>query len=275
MDDVADATSVPPALVPRKRMRQDGSRLRSIAALVLREVQALYGRSPGGYVWAILEPLGIIVLLAFGFSLLLRRPSLGDSFLLFYATGYLPFQLYGRLQQMVSQALKYSRSLLVYPVVTWFDAIVARVLLHSLTGLVVSALLLTGMIVVLDLDVHVDMIPVLIAFAVAIGLGTGVGMVNSVLLAYFPVWRTIWTIAMRPLMLASGVLFIYEDLPTLAQDVLWYNPLLHVTATARSGFFPTYDPQFVSPAFVGGTVFVLLFFGLLLVRRFNGRAQSR
>ena len=275
MDDVADATSVPPALVPRKRIRQDGSRLRSIAALVLREVQALYGRSPGGYVWAILEPLGVIILLAFAFSLLLRRPSLGDSFLLFYATGYLPFQLYGRLQQMVSQALKYSRSLLVYPVVTWFDAIVARILLHSLTGLVVAAMLLQGMIVVLDLDVHIDMMPVLIAFAVAIGLGAGIGMVNSVLQAYFPVWRTIWRIATQPLMLASGVLFIYEDLPTVAQGVLWYNPLLHVTAIARSGFFPTYDPQFVSPAFVGGTTFVLLFFGLLLIRRFNDRAQSR
>ena len=275
MASVVDATSIPPALAPRKRLRQDGSRLRSIAALVLREMQSRYGRSPGGYVWAILEPLGMITLLAFGFSLLLRRPSLGDSFLLFYATGYLPFQLYGRLQQMVSQALKYSRSLLVYPVVKWFDAIVARVLLHSLTGLLVATLLLTGIVVILELDVHVDVVPVLVAFAIAIGIGSGIGMTNAVLLSYFPIWRTIWTIATRPLMLASGVLYIYEDLPQIARDILWYNPLLHMTAVARSGFFPTYDPQFVSPAYVGGFAFVVLFLGLLLMRRFNGRVQTR
>ncbi len=256
-------------------MRQNGSRLRSIAALALREMQSRYGRSPGGYVWAILEPLGMITLLAFGFSLLLRRPSLGDSFLLFYATGYLPFQLYGRLQQMVSQALKYSRSLLVYPVVTWFDAILARVLLHSLTGVLVATLLLIGIVVLLDLDVQVDMVPILIAFVTAILLGTGVGMTNGVLLAYFPIWRTIWTIVTRPLMLASGVLYIYEDLPRIAQDILWYNPLLHMTATARSGFFPTYDPQFVSAAYTGGVIFITLFLGMLLMRRFNGRVQIR
>ena len=81
--------------------------MRTIIALVLREMGATYGQSPGGYVWAIVQPIGIIVILSIGFSLLVRSPSLGTSFLLFYATGFLPFDMYSILTQKISAALKY------------------------------------------------------------------------------------------------------------------------------------------------------------------------
>ena len=50
--------------------------LRTITALVLREMSATYGRSPGGYVWAVVQPIGMILFLSVGFSLLVRSPSL-------------------------------------------------------------------------------------------------------------------------------------------------------------------------------------------------------
>lgn len=58
------------------------SPIRNILALILREMSTRYGRTPGGYVWMIVEPMAGIMLLAVGFSLLLRSPSLGISFLL-------------------------------------------------------------------------------------------------------------------------------------------------------------------------------------------------
>jgi len=70
---------------------------RSVLALVLREMGSTYGQSPGGYVWAIIQPIGIILILALGFSLLIKAPSLGTSFLLFYATGFLAYDLYNQL----------------------------------------------------------------------------------------------------------------------------------------------------------------------------------
>ena len=53
-----------------------------------------FGRSYGGYVWAIAEPLGGILLLNIAFSLTLRHPPLGTNFALFYATGIIPFFLF-------------------------------------------------------------------------------------------------------------------------------------------------------------------------------------
>ena len=69
-------------------------RLRVITALVIREMGTQFGRSAGGYLWAIAQPLGGIVLLAIAFSLALRTPPLGNSFMLFYATGIMPFTMF-------------------------------------------------------------------------------------------------------------------------------------------------------------------------------------
>ena len=84
--------SPPPLRTGRPRFQ----RLRVIAALVLRGMGARNSRSAGGYLWAILEPLGTTLLLALAFSLMLRSPPLGTSFILFYATGILPFRHYRR-----------------------------------------------------------------------------------------------------------------------------------------------------------------------------------
>ena len=46
--------------------------LRTVAALVLREMSTRYGRTPGGFLWALLQPLATVLILGFAFSLLAR-----------------------------------------------------------------------------------------------------------------------------------------------------------------------------------------------------------
>ena len=45
-----------PALQPSRPNRRFAS-LRAIGALILREMATTYGRSPGGYAWALIEPV--------------------------------------------------------------------------------------------------------------------------------------------------------------------------------------------------------------------------
>ena len=239
---------------------------RTIGALILREMGSTYGRSPGGYVWALLEPIGMILLLSMAFSLLLRSPSLGTSFLLFYATGFLPFQIYQKLENKVNGALNYSKSLLAYPRVTWLDAILARAILNFLTMAMVFFLVITGVLLTIDSRTIIDVVPIVTALAMMVLLGFGAGLMNGVLKGLFPVWKQIWGIASRPLFIASGLFFIYEDLPPIAQDILWWNPLFHGTGLARTGFYPTYDASYVSLPYCFGFGLVLTALGLLLMR---------
>ncbi|MFY0312375.1 ABC transporter permease [Leisingera sp. D0M16] len=250
---------------PRRRF----ATLRTITALVLREMSTSYGRTPGGYLWAVLEPLAAILFLSIGFSLVMRSPSLGTSFLLFYATGYLPFNLYLTVSNTVARAINFSRPLLRFPAVTWADALLARFLLNSLTSILVTLLLTAGILAVVDAHAMLNLPRILAALGLAMILAMGVGTLNCVLMGIYPLWEVIWSIITRPLFLASAVIYLYEELPPLAQDILWYNPLVHITGLMRTGFFPTYTAAYVSPAYVIGASLVLTALGVVLMGRYH------
>lgn len=260
-----------PANMPRGRVRPNRrfATVRTVMALMLREMSTRYGRSPGGYLWAVLEPLGAILVLGMAFSLVMRTPQLGNSFILFYATGYLPFNLYQNLSLMVARSIVFSKPLLKYPAVTWVDAILARFLLNLLTGVLVTYLLLTGILAISDTRTVIELGPVVEAMALAALMGLGVGVINCLLIGMIHVWDLVWSMATRPLFLASGIFFLYEDLPAFAQNILWFNPLIHIVALSRSGFYPMYSPQYVSVPYVLFFSLIPLALGLLLLSRYH------
>jgi capsular polysaccharide transport system permease protein len=239
---------------------------RTITALILREMGSAYGDSPGGYLWAVLQPLGMIALLTLMFSLVLRTPPLGTSFILFYATGYLPFHLYTVVARKTATALRYSRALLAYPSVTWLDAILARLILTAITEITVMCIVMGAILMTVEMRTIIDILPMVLAVVLAILIGLGVGLINCLVGGLFPVWNIVWGIVSRPLVIASGVLFLYRDMPPFVQDILWWNPLLHVTGLARSGFYPTYDASYVSVPYTFGVALVMIALGLVFLR---------
>ncbi|PCH75594.1 MAG: sugar ABC transporter permease [Rhodobacteraceae bacterium] len=272
-------TFAPPPAPPPLPPAQAGGRLfassRTIAALILREMSTRYGRTPGGYIWAILEPLAAIIVLSIAFSLVMRTPSLGISFPLFYATGFLPFSLYQNLSNTIARAISFSKPLLKYPAVTWIDAVIARFLLNSLTGLLVSILLLSGLLMVIDNRVILDFSAIISAMGLVMLLGLGVGVLNCVLSGLFPLWAMIWSIITTPLFLASGIFFLYETLPPLARDILWYNPLIHIVGLMRTGFYPSYTAAYINIPYVLGIALICLALGLILLGRYHRDILNR
>ncbi|MGR3439393.1 ABC transporter permease [Alterinioella nitratireducens] len=245
--------------------------LRTIFALMLREMSTTYGRSPGGYIWVILEPVGAVVLLSLAFSMVLRAPSLGTSFVLFYATGFLPFSAFMSLNGKLTSSLRFSRSLLAYPRVTWLDAVLARYILGLLTEITVFCVVITGILLLQETRAVITIGPILTGLSMAAVVGAGVGLMNCLLNGLFPVWGRIWTIISRPLFLASGIFFLYEDMPPIAQDILWWNPVLHATGEVRRGFYPVYEASYVSYTYTFGTGAVLVLLGLILIGRHHKR----
>lgn len=264
------AIPISPALEPaggaEHRNKRGLTAARVIMALMLREMTTKYGRTPGGYIWAILEPVAMIVVLSLGFSLVMRSPSLGNSFIVFYASGILAFNQYRTLESAVTRALPYSRGLLRYPVVTWLDAILARFLLNLLTNVLNTILIMGGVIYLAAGNTYVKLGPMVEAMCLAAFLALGMGTFNAFLSGVWPLWRSLYKIITRPLLLASAVLYIVEDLPPIAAEVLWYNPLAHLTGLMRSGVFVTYDPQYISVPYVMGVATVSLAVGLLFLR---------
>ncbi|WP_051928454.1 ABC transporter permease [Palleronia rufa] len=237
---------------PTARLRSTRSvpTFRAITALILREMETTYGRSPGGYLWAFVDPVAGIALLTLVFSLLLRSPSLGTNFALFYSTGIVVFTGYNALSGAVSSALRYSKALLQYPAVTFMDAILARFLLNLLTQMAVGALIVYGIIWFYELNPIIRWEPIMLATAMSASLAMGIGLFNCYLFLRFQVWQRIWSILNRPLFILSGIIFIPEDVGGRSAELLMINPLTHITSEMRKGFYGTYEAALVNPTYV-------------------------
>ncbi|MEO1238896.1 MAG: ABC transporter permease [Pseudomonadota bacterium] len=248
---------------------------RAASALLLREMATSYGRSPGGYAWAVLEPVAGIALLSLVFAAALNAPSLGQSFPLFYATGFLPFMMFNDIVNKLASALRFSRPLLAYPAVTFMDAILARFVLNAATHLVVGLIVLGGILIIFETATILRPAPIALALAMTAALAFGIGIFNCLMLTAFPVWDRVWQIVARPLFVISGIFFILEDAPRVFRDLLWFNPLIHITAEMRRGIYATYEPSWVSPIFVFSIAIVPAVLGALLLRRHHSELLQR
>lgn len=243
------------------------STIRTISALILREMGATYGRSPGGYIWVILEPvLGIGLLVAI-FSIGFRSPPLGSSFALFYATGLLPVFMFTTTVAKTSQAINYSRQLLNYPRVTFIDAIFARFILNVLTQGLVMIIIISGILLAFDTRSTFHLERILSSVAMGASLGLGVGLLLCTLISQHPIWQSIWSVLSRPLILVSGVIILHENLPRPYNRWLDWNPLVHVTGQMRRAFYYSYRAEYLDVLYVYIVAVVCGVLGLFFLRR--------
>lgn len=253
------------------RISRAWQRPRVIAALLVRETCARFGAAWGGYVWAIAEPLGGIVLLSVAFSYLVQKPPVGTSFMFFYATGLIPFLAYNSVANGAMSALVTNRGLLAYPVVTALDTILARALLDTLTYIVIAAIFFPGLIAALHLHVAFDPASFALSLALAAALGLGVGTTNALVAGIFPAWRHVWSVLNRPMFLISGVVFTFDTVPPDLRTVLWLNPVSHPIAVMRAAFYGPDEGLYASVVYVAAVALALFVAGGFLI----GRNQSR
>lgn len=257
------------------RQQRRFSSLRTIAALILREMATTYGRSPGGYLWAVLEPVLGIGLLVAVFSVGFRSPPLGKNFALFYATGLLPLFMFTTTSIKVAQAINASRQLLSYPRVTFLDAILARFLLNVVTQGLIAVLILGGILTFFDTRTTLHLGRVLNAFSMSAGLGLGIGTLLCMFISQHPIWNTVWAVVTRPLFLISGTILLHESIPQPYRSWLDWNPLVHVTGEMRRGFYYSYRAEYLNQTYVWIVALICCLLGLFFLRRYYRDMMER
>ncbi|MCY4333780.1 MAG: ABC transporter permease [Litoreibacter sp.] len=242
---------------------------RVISALLLREMTTSFGRSSLGYLWALLEPIGVILIFTLAFSLIFKQPPLGTSFPLFYATGYLPFGIYNAAQSKISTAISQNKALLFYPAVTYTDVILGRFILIAVTEVAVSLILFSGLMVYFEITIIANIPYIAAALGMALLLGASIGLMNATLFEIFPSWRSIWRIITRPLFFISAIFYLFDSLPASIQSILWWNLLIHIVGTLRAGFYPEYEGAYISWLYVCMLSLALMSIGLVNLRTSN------
>lgn len=243
-------------------------------ALIVREMTTRYGNKFGGYMWAVLDPVLTIAILTTVFSAVAHMPPLGRSFTLFFATGYAAFYMYRSMSDQVSSAVEANRALLNYPVVMPYDTILGRIILQTVTLFVVNVLLFGVLYLIVPFE-QINIGPIMLASLIAISLGAGVGTANVVWFHLSSTYQQIWGIINRPAFLVSGVFFLPESVPPPFRDILMWNPLVHIVALFRTGFYPTYRADLVNLPYIVGLAIFSLSFGFWLVWLFDAKLREQ
>lgn len=243
--------------------------LRVFAALIIREMITRYGRSWGGYIWAIIEPMSVILMLTLVFTQILDRPVYGDSFLLFFATGYLPFYFFMNVAGQVSGGIAVNRELLQLPMVKPIDVLFARFVLAYLTLLIVSVIIFYVAALTIRHGMSFDPVSILAGFTSAALLGLGVGCLNAFIFAILPVWRQVWGVLSAPLLIISGVFYPLDSLPVQIQNILVWNPIVHAIGRTRAAFYPSYRDEYVDLRYVLGIALATFLLALYFMLRYR------
>ena len=237
-----------------------------IFSLISRELNVRFGRFRLGYAWAILEPVAYIAVLS-GIRVLFGRNEMGGvSYPLFFASGIMPYLLFNHILISSMNAVEANRGIFNYQRVKPIDCVIARVVVEVViyfasTFLIFSAFKFLGYSFTVA-----DLIRYFLALFLLVLLGFGFGLILSII---GPLWqdsKKVVPILIRPLFFISGIFFVYADMPTAAQSILKWNPLLHAIESIRSALFSGYSDSGLTLLYLSFWVLVSMFIGLSVYR---------
>ncbi len=237
---------------------------------MLRDMRTRFGRSLFGYVFIVMWPLAHLLILMTVYLLVRRITPVGTSAAVFLATGILPYILCLYPSRMIMMSLAQNAPLLYFPIVKSFDVIVARGLME-----IITAFWVTTIFCIILFLFGVDIFPThpeqaLLAIFATIYLAFSLGFLGAVIFKVFKPWMVVQIIFLIVMYLTCGALFVPSALSESAQNILWFNPLLHCVEWLRSAYYDAYGYGLLSKPYLLGYSTVVLATGLLLERSIRG-----
>lgn len=209
--------------------------LQVIAALMIRNVMAKYGRGNLGFLWLIVEPIFLVggVILVWVF---LHRGGHGVSVAAFVLSGYMPLTLWRHLSNGV-RVMSGNYGLLYHRRITIFDIMIARALTEiagiSAAGIIVYLILLS----VGSLNWIAEPSLLLAGWLIMSAFAFGFGCITAGLSERSEVLENLIQPTQYLLMPLSGCFFMVSWLPKQAQDLALLIPMVHMYELIRDGIF--------------------------------------
>jgi ABC-2 type transport system permease protein len=241
--------------------------------LVIRDLQMKYRRFRLGYLWTLLEPLGMSIVLWFVFSVLLGARALGlQPYLLFLSVAILPWWWFAQGMQAATKTFRRSsvanaQRISLLPTQFWVLKVVLVSLIEFIFSLpvILIGLLLTGFWPG----------PLIIFFPIAIVvqffLMYGLALLISAVSVVIPDLARIVRIVLRAMFYLSPVLYSISNIPASVQPIAALNPLVGVLGLYRIGWWPEEMRSVTDYAISLSVCLVLFIAGVVTFRRLQGR----
>lgn len=235
-----------------------------IKALFNREVTTRFGEYQLGFIWMLLEPLLSVLVIGLLMGSFGGRAIPEIPYPFFVLNGKLLLNLFeGPLGSSIN-AMKANKGLLIYPNVRALDPFIARFVYELVTTLFsFTVFCVFGMWV--GVNVSLANLDILAAcYLITWLMGCGLGLILTVATAHYKETEKIVGIILSPLMFVSAVMLPTSALPTSLQNILLFNPLVHVVELSRKSLFPFYNASETNLFYPFSVAVVFLAVGLLL-----------
>ena len=233
-----------------------------VFAIFLRELKTRFGGYRLGYFWAVLEPLAFVLILGWLRTFISADTVYGVPIFVFFALGYLTFQLFSKSLMQASSAIAANKGLFSYRQVKPIDAVLARIILELIVFLATMVILLSlfawvGMPIKME-----NPLLVLAVLSNLVVFALGAGLIVMSISKFSKEVDKIIPLITRPLFFISGVFYSLQDIPQQFHHYLLVNPLLHAVELTRAGFYSIYPVDGVSLMYLSSWALVFLFLGI-------------
>ncbi|HEX4043653.1 MAG TPA: ABC transporter permease [Xanthobacteraceae bacterium] len=233
-------------------------------AVMLRDMRTRFFGNGLGFVVQVAWPATHVAILVLIHSLRSLVPPYGDSSVVFYTVGILPFLTFVYISRYSMLTLIWNSSLLAFPAVKPLDLLVGHIFLEVVNSFLVWILIMLALSVA-----GFDMMPrhvvdAFCAYGACVLLGCGFALFNGVIARIFKGWATGYVLIIICFYITSGSIVTPEDVPPMFEKLMVLNPIFHGVAWMRSAYYDGYGADLVEKWYIlawgAGTVLLGLAF---------------
>lgn len=134
-----------------------------------------------------------------------------------------------------------------------------------MTQIMAVAIICTGTILQHDLRANLDFSMIDLGYLVSGALTVGIGMLNWYLFEALYSYIPVWSILIRPMLILSCILYLYDNAPLPLRDIGRLNPVILLVDLLRAGSYATCKAPYASIANVMGLGCILFALGLAML----------
>lgn len=235
-----------------------------LGRLVERDLKVKYRRSILGYLWSLLNPLLMMIVMSVVFSYMFRYDI--PNYPIYLITGQIIFSFFSESTTMAMDSIIGNGPLIRKVYVPKYIFPISRVLSSFVTLLFsLVAVLIVMLITKTPFTYIIFLFPVPLLFVLLFSIG--MGMILSVCAVYFRDTRYLYGVLTTAWMYFTPIFYPIESLPKNIQAVLQFNPLFQFIDSFRDIILYGKVPSFENTVASLSWCLVVLITGLILFKK--------
>ena len=211
--------------------------IRCVSAIIVRDIMMRYGRSNIGFLWFILEPMILCSLVLVLWGTLDPAYNHGIGVVSFVFTGYMPLTLWRHMSSSCVNTSRRSSGLLWHRNITLLDVIVGRMTMEFLGTTAALFIIYLALVTAGFVEAPADPGLALLGWLEMALFSASAGIMIAALTEWSETAERFVQPVQYILIPISGYFIMVDWLPTYAQSIILWNPLVHIYEMYRAGFF--------------------------------------